>query len=132
MDDRAKLNAAIEAVGLALSAIPPEHPIRAELLGDLAMAFRARFQHSSELADLDAGIEASREAVYVTALGDRRRGAYLDVLAALLLQKFELVGHLSDLDAAIRATQQAVDTTPPGAPDRTRRWRTSGSFCGRA
>jgi tetratricopeptide (TPR) repeat protein len=72
------------------------------------------------LADLDAAITASEQAVAVTPTDDPDRARYLSRLGNALQNRFRRTGTLTDLDAAITASEQAVAATPTDHPDRAR------------
>ena len=106
---------------------PPGHPDRAMYLSNLGSALRTRFERAGDGADLDAAIDAGRQAVDLTPPGHPDRAAYLSNLGLALLTRFERAGDGADLDAAIDAGRQAVDPTPPGHPDLARYLSNLGS-----
>ena len=87
-------------------------------LSNLGTCLRARFERAGDDADLDAAIDAERQAADLTPPGHPNRAAILANLGNSLRIRFERAGDDADLDAAIDAGRQAADLTPPGHPNR--------------
>ena len=87
-------------------------------MGNLGAALARRFERIGELDDLEAAIQACREAVDIITPEHPDRAAYLNTLGGALRMRFERTRELADLNAAIRASSEAVDATPDDHPDR--------------
>jgi hypothetical protein len=91
-----------------LGATATDHPQRAARLANLATALRNQFQHSGLAADLDAAIDAFRDAVAVASDDDRLLGLYWWNMAITLWTRYGHRRTAADLDAAIDGFRQAV------------------------
>jgi hypothetical protein len=83
---------------------------------NFSVALFIRFEQTGDRADLDAAIDASRQAVAATPAGHPNRAAMLAARGYALSRRFDRTGDRVDLDAAIDAGQQAVAATPAGHP----------------
>ncbi|MFD4913057.1 CHAT domain-containing protein [Streptomyces virginiae] len=70
------------------------------------------------MADLDAAIDAGREAVEATPTDHPDRAGLLSNLGYSLGARFARLGVVADLDAAIDAAREAADVTPTDHPNR--------------
>ena len=116
--DQAVLDAAIDLLGLAVAAIPPDDPDFAAILSNLGIARQERFGRAGNQDDLDAAIDTLRQAVAATPAGDPRRGGILSNLGRALRERYGRAGNQDDLDAAIDAYRQAAAVGPAGDPGR--------------
>jgi hypothetical protein len=85
-------------------AIPGDHPRRAAVLVELALALRLRFLDAGDAADLDAAIDAGQGAVAAAPATDNDRPAYLNILGTALQIRFAATQVAADLDHAGCAT----------------------------
>ncbi|MFC4052751.1 CHAT domain-containing protein [Actinomadura syzygii] len=107
-----------EAVALARDAVadcPSDDPGRASYLSNLCCVLRRSFERGGDAADLEAAIDAGREAV--AAARHPNLPSHLGDLGAALLCRFRSTGGRPDLDASVDAFQRAVDATPETSPD---------------
>ncbi|OLF09810.1 hypothetical protein BLA60_18750 [Actinophytocola xinjiangensis] len=85
------------------------HPARANALSELGGAYSARFQITSDLADLDAGIDATRQ---VVGRDDPERVVDVTNLAGAYQLRFGRTEDLADLRTAVEWGQEALRITP--------------------
>jgi tetratricopeptide (TPR) repeat protein len=116
--DQAVLDAAIDLLRLAVTAIPDDDPDRAKMLSNLGIALHARFERAGDPADLDAAIDLLRQAVAASPAGDPVPDGMLYNLGRALHARFERAGDLADLDAAIDAWRREVAASPAADPGR--------------
>src|SRR5207247_131779 len=77
-----------------------------------------RSERTGDRADLDAAIDAGRQAVAATPADHPARAMHLSNLGLGLQVRFKRAGDRADLDAAIDAGRQAVTATPADHPAR--------------
>jgi MFS family permease len=92
----------------------------ASVLALLSDALRLRFERAGSAADLDAAVQAGRDAAAAAPPGHPDRAANLSNLALALQARSALTGSRPDLDAAVQAVRAAVDLTPQDGPNRAR------------
>ncbi|MBT3150005.1 CHAT domain-containing protein [Streptomyces sp. CHD11] len=102
-------------------ATPTEHPKRAATLTSLGWALHLTFGQTQSLTDLNAAIDADREAVLSTPGDDPDCAERLGHLGRGLGGRFNVTGLISDIDAAVDCYQEAVLATPPDHPARADR-----------
>ncbi|GAA0995860.1 hypothetical protein GCM10009555_090710 [Acrocarpospora macrocephala] len=90
-----------------LRVTPDDLEWRAMWLSELGVALRTRFQRTGVLADLNAAIEAGREALHASLAEDR--GEYLNDLANAFQSRFERIGDIADLNSAIQLLTEATN-----------------------
>lgn len=89
-------------------------PVRGSVLSDLALALALRARRSAGRADLDAAVEAGRQAVPLMPDGGPEVVTTLSNLGVALRLRFERYGGTGDLADAVVAGQRAVDAAGPG------------------
>ncbi|MGP4112702.1 CHAT domain-containing protein [Streptomyces sp. 4N509B] len=99
---------AVEAIGEALALLPAESPQRGQahsLLGDV---FRAKGGMFGDVADLDAAVDAYREA------GRAQDASHftLSGFASVLLVRFQHRGAMTDIEEAVTLSRAAVQAAP--------------------
>jgi len=99
-----------------VAASPADLPGRATYLSNLGSTLRARFEWTGDRADLNAAVDAGRQAVAAAPADDPGRAGYLSDLGGTLQVRFERTGDRADLDAAIDAGRKAVAATPISHP----------------
>ena len=119
--DPAVLSTAVRLWRRMLNATPADHPDRAARLTKLAFALRIRFERLGETTDLDAAIDAVKEATDVIPAHHPLRPWIFSQLGLAAKSRSDLTGIEADLDAAISALRIAVEITPPEEPDRSSR-----------
>jgi CHAT domain-containing protein len=82
-------------------------------LQNLAAALQSRFQLRRDRADLNAAIDAAREAVPVTDRSDRGYSIVQSLLANALLDRFSRYWDVADLNDAMAAAQAGLAAAPP-------------------
>jgi tetratricopeptide (TPR) repeat protein len=122
--DLAVLDRAVELLRQARVAVPEDHPYHLEVLSNLAVALRNRFQGTGRLADVDEAITLLRVASVGQEPAGRpgpagrpRSAVMLANLGNALLARFERTGDLADLDEAVNAGRAAVSAVSEGDPD---------------
>ncbi|MFF5976961.1 CHAT domain-containing protein [Streptomyces sp. NPDC012769] len=87
---------------------------------NLAHALGTRYQTYNDPADLDAWVEASKQAYETLPQGSWRRPGYLATWGAALFQRAEHQESPNDLSDAITVLTEAVTTMSPTDPSRSR------------
>ncbi|MFE2638224.1 CHAT domain-containing protein [Streptomyces scopuliridis] len=113
------LEAAADALRLAVRRATPDDPQRAMYLSNLGLALDQRFIRLGDPADLDAAVDAATRAVAVCPPGTPGRPGFLANLSGVLRSKAERSGAAVDLNAAVDAARQALATAPATGPSRT-------------
>jgi len=111
--NRADVDAAIEACGQAAELTPDDDERRPVVLLSLGSLYRTRFRLDRDPADLDAAVELAREGVARTRPRQPGLAARLAILRTVLTDRYELARDRADLDAAIAAGEQALAVTFP-------------------
>ena len=127
----ADLDAAIAGRQQAVQATPADHPDRADVLSNLGIALRTRFERTGAAGRpgrRDPG--RAQQAVQATPADHPDRAMYLSNLGAALRTRFERTGAQADLDAAIEAGSRPCRPPPPTTPTAPGTCPTSGSRCG--
>jgi CHAT domain-containing protein len=88
-------------------------------LRNLGSARLMRYHHTGELADLDAAIQNYQQCDESATDPLTQSGALSD-LGAALLERYPHSGRSEDLHRAVDTLNRAVETTPVGAPSRSR------------
>ncbi len=83
-------------------------PRRTEYAANLVMALRGRYQRRGEPADLDAAIDAGREAARSERTDDPRRGGLLSQLCSALRLRYDHFGDSDDLEEAVSVGRDGV------------------------
>ena len=107
--------------------LPQTHPTDLDISDNLSLELRDRYKRTGDVADLDASISASQQAVQTASPDSPNRHEYLDHLRIRLRQRYTHSGALADLEAAISASQQVVQATPLDSPDRPGRMNNLGA-----
>lgn len=94
------------------------NPRKAGFLSNLGGSHARRFESLGELADLEASVVHSQQAVALTKDGNPNKPVYLNSLGLSYQCRFERLGRLADIEASIALTQQAVGLTNPSKPAR--------------
>ncbi|WP_157848464.1 CHAT domain-containing protein [Streptomyces scopuliridis] len=115
------LEAAADALRLAVRRATPDDPQRAMYLSNLGLALDQRFIRLGDPADLDAAVDAATRAVADCPTGNPGRHGFLANLSGVLRSKAERSGAAADLNAAVDAARQALATAPVTGPSRTAR-----------
>ncbi|KAJ7191358.1 hypothetical protein GGX14DRAFT_407294 [Mycena pura] len=89
-----------------ITQMPPEHPNMGLYQAVLGQNFGMRYRQTGHLKDLEAALQADREAVDLTPPEHPDR-------ADRLQKRYRRLGELKDLEAALHTNQEAVDLTPP-------------------
>ncbi|GAA4609908.1 tetratricopeptide (TPR) repeat protein [Actinoplanes octamycinicus] len=89
---------------------PPEHPLRRETLGNLALALRE--------VDLDRAVTTIEEAVTGLPADHPAATGLRTTETGIHQARFERTGDRADLGRALAAAQAALDATPAGHPSR--------------
>jgi hypothetical protein len=100
------------------TALQKLRPTRGDISAQIYRDLRIRFGRMGSLPDLDASVDASREAVAATSNDQPDRGDYLATLATALQTRFERTGNQADLDEAIKIGRDAVAACPADHPAR--------------
>jgi hypothetical protein len=88
---------------------PSDSPDRARYLNNLGNGLRDRYARSGRLEDLEAAVEAYREAVNTTPSDSPDRARYLNNLGNGLRDRYARSGRLEDLEAAVEAFRNACE-----------------------
>ncbi|HEY0640421.1 MAG TPA: CHAT domain-containing protein, partial [Pseudonocardiaceae bacterium] len=107
--DRASAEEAVRTARQSLAGLPPEHPVHAGLLTNLALALQARFETSGAADDLDEAVGAAARVLLLVGPDDPDRVSYLGNLAFLHHHRFTSSGNAGDLAAAITTLRSAAD-----------------------
>ncbi|MBR7674771.1 tetratricopeptide repeat protein, partial [Streptomyces daliensis] len=86
------------------------HPYRAMTHSNLGLAYRTRYERTTDQADLDAAIDAGRAALSATGPHEPQRPARLVNLGGALIHRHLRTGSTSDLDAGVTALREAAAT----------------------
>jgi hypothetical protein len=114
----ADLEAALEAIGEAVTATRADDDSWAHYRVNQGLALRSRFERTRAAADLDASINAIEEAVAATAEGRPEKAGRLSDLGGALLRRFQVTRMPEHLAAAISASRAAVQASPADHPAR--------------
>src|SRR5262249_2500511 len=115
------LDQAIDILLQVLANLPDDYD-RASLLSCLSVACRRRFERSGARADVEAAVEAGRQAVDATARGGPVYGDRLASLGLALQARFEQFSCAADLNEAVELFRRAVEVTPAEHPGNADRW----------
>lgn len=107
-------NQSIVLLTSALEATRSHDSLRGEILNDLGMSLRDKYQQTSDSGDLDAAITTLRDAISEAPNNAR----FLCNVGSLLGERHERTGSVEDLHEAIFFTQRALQATPPDNDDR--------------
>lgn len=109
--DPAGLAEAIKTYEWLRAGAPRDPSIQMVLAAELCLAHRLRFEHTRDIADLDAAVACGRDA--------ERGGAgphfVINLVAALTLRS-EITGNLRDLREALRLGEAGLAELPPDDP----------------
>jgi tetratricopeptide (TPR) repeat protein len=108
-----------EAVGLlrrALNVLPDQHPARALMLSNLAVALQTSFRYGMAIPVLDEAISLLQSAVSVVPAGNSDLPDILSNLSTALYTRHVQVGRLADLLGAVEAAERAVDAVADDDP----------------
>ena len=111
------LEESIDLLRQVLMSLRESQPIRSQMLSNLGLALRKRFERTGTLADLDEAITVGREAVSATPSGTSEHAAMMGNLAFSLRIRFELTAALADVNEAVTVARQALAALPEGHPD---------------
>jgi CHAT domain-containing protein/tetratricopeptide (TPR) repeat protein len=126
-DDLANLAEGIETFHEAAKAMPKSAgPQRANVLANLALALRERFERLGDPADLDAATSHATAALAACPPAHPRTAYCLNVLAQVRTARFQHGADLADADAAVDAARRAVAATKEGDATRPDRLNTLG------
>ncbi|MFI1004688.1 CHAT domain-containing protein [Streptomyces galbus] len=109
---------AVEALTLAVGALPHGHAMRAVHLSDLA---DAQFEHHLPTGDeemLRAARGSALASVETLQAGDIANPPMLDTLARILIRCYEVNGDPRELDTAVEQFRHAEELCPPGSRSR--------------
>lgn len=97
-----------EAIGEALALLPAESPQRDQAYSLLGDVFRAKGEMFGDVADLDAAVDAYREA------GRAQNASHftLSGFASVLLIRFQHRGAMADIEEAVTLSRAAVEAAP--------------------
>jgi hypothetical protein len=90
---------------------------RARQLSNLSVERLRVYERTGSLPDLDAAIDAARQAADAMPAGHRDQAAVLSNLSNALRTRYTRGGDLDDLDDAVTASQLAAETIPAGHTD---------------
>ncbi len=108
------IDAEIAALRQELASLAPGDPDFAPPAATLSILLSRRFfETTGDPRDLDDAVELCRQAVAVTAAGDRRLPGRLSALGGALAMRAERSGDGAELDEAIDAFRASVAATPP-------------------
>ena len=116
--DRKRLDTAVGLLERARDALAPNHADRPEILSNLGVALRTRYEHTGRIEDLEEAIELARQAAATTPQDHPDRPGSLTNLGVALFRRFERTDRLEDLDESIDVARQAAAATPQDHPDR--------------
>jgi tetratricopeptide (TPR) repeat protein len=108
--DRADLDSAAEMLRTAVALTPPRSPLSAGRLGNLGLARREVYRHTSDPVMLEQAIDALEHAVQAAATP-----VLLTNLALALQDRYLRSGDAADLTRAIGYAEQACQDSEPGA-----------------
>jgi tetratricopeptide (TPR) repeat protein len=105
-----------ESIAVSRQAVEaaPDTPTRVKCLANLGAVAAFRFERLGEIADADAAVEATRQALEAAGPDDPEHGGYLIIYASALRLRGERTGSLADIEAAVDHDQQAVEAGGPG------------------
>ena len=86
-------------------------------LHNLGLAFGARFDRTSELADMDRAVAMNKRALDGISSEHPHRRFHRNALGAALLRRFEKTGEIEDLNEAILEQKKALEIAPKDIPD---------------
>ncbi len=109
------------AVGQQAVAAAATGTDRAVSLMNLALSWQTRFERMGDLSDVDAAVEATRQALDEAGPDDPYHAAYLTSHATVLRLRGERTGSLADINAAVANDQEAVAASRPGEPSHSMR-----------
>jgi hypothetical protein len=107
----ADLDAAVTCFTAAVQELPHGAPDRPSYLSALGNVLGMRYEERGDLADLDASIQRSREAV--TSMPADERWWLLHNLSANLAIRHEMLGDPADLTEALDTAREALASDPP-------------------
>ncbi|HEU5472710.1 MAG TPA: CHAT domain-containing protein [Actinophytocola sp.] len=113
--DLGDLTEAVRVHEQAVSAVPHGSAEHAGCLASLCTSRLALFEHTGQLADVDAAVDAGRQALHDGA-DAAERFVILTALAAALRARAERTRSAGDLDDAIALFEQASRAVPDGHP----------------
>lgn len=111
---RARLDDAVAISRQAVEAAA-DTPSRMKCLANLGAVAEFRFERLGDIADADAAVEATRQALDAAGPDDPDRAGYLTLYASALRLRGERSGSLADIDAAVDHDRQAVADGGPEA-----------------
>lgn len=112
------------ALGLARA------PGNSQLLGELAIKLRLRYERTNEIVDLDEAIRITRQAIDLGLTEQLRNPSLVHILSSLLHFKYIRTGNITHIDEAIRILKRAIDTIPEDSPVQARYLESLGSHLG--
>jgi hypothetical protein len=113
------LDHATEGLDRADRELPPRHPFRVSVLGNLGEALRQRYELRGDRRDLQAAIGAQQRALELIAPGDPRRPVVLRSLSVLRQTRVQRYGGDHAAEEARLAAElatAAVDESDPADP----------------
>ncbi|MFE9023893.1 hypothetical protein ACFYNL_35735 [Streptomyces sp. NPDC007808] len=111
---RTDLDDSVRLCHAAVEVAASDHPHRAALLQNLAVALKTRADHTRSLDDLRRSIDAGREALAACVDDVAVRTTVLTSHGTTLLHHFERTGRLDDLQQAISLFEEAIDLLADG------------------
>ncbi|KAG1823197.1 CHAT domain-containing protein [Suillus variegatus] len=131
-DDPRALDEAISLHHDALGYYNTGHAYRVQLLGNLAVMLRIRFNRRGNDDDLDQAIVLQTEALAMRPVGHPDRSISLSNLANQLSTRFDHRGNDQDLDQAITLHREALALRPVGHTGRSKSLNNlANQFCSR-
>lgn len=99
-----------------MSIVPLGHHERVLNLKIVGVTLSTRYENLGKLEDLDAAIEATKEAVAATAVGHPLRRECLEGVRKRLYRRFRKSSSREDLGGPIAAIKAAIVVTSPEDP----------------
>ncbi|PVF92186.1 TPR-like protein [Serendipita vermifera] len=111
-----RLEQAISQYRAAIEVIPEDDPQVPDILNNLGISLRRRFEQVGCLDDINEAIERHEIAIILRPDDDSDKSGRLINLGGALFRRFERIGNLDDLENAIQQHQTAVHTTSDSDP----------------
>ena len=108
----------------AVDTTPANHSDRAELLNNLEIEYRNRYQKTDAMTDLEVTIQRSQEAVDATSANHPDRAGRLNNLGAGYRDRYRKTGAIADLEITIQRYEEALDSSLSPINDRLKPGRT--------
>ncbi|KAG8742792.1 hypothetical protein FRC10_000902 [Ceratobasidium sp. 414] len=115
LEELSDINMAIACLNHA-ALLVPDGPAKLDVLRDLGLSYRGRFNHLKQTADIDLAILYHTQAVSLVSDDDLNKPTHLGNLGNSYLRRFEHLREPLDLDKSVAYHSQAESMTPDAHP----------------